>query len=534
MSVLLSDILKLPSLRGATVVAGATGLNRAITSISVLESINADTLGFDFPGFSSSYGGEIMITAFMEAKNDVEMQCTTLRRIHKEGEIGLIVFYVGSIIPFLDQRLIDLADELDMTMIVMPERRLELRYSDVICEVMEAIINDRHANTYFATEVIEHISHIENPQRSMNSVLSVIRYRVQCSVFLIDELGGILNAAEWPNGRELPVQELLSALETCPTPLGQVVGIPVDDKLYYVEREQIQNANALLSILTVKEKNDLTVDCCKQIKYIIRTYLNLWTEHYGQLDTKQLISAIINDEPEKMRRIANVLKVNIKNFSCAYFFYSTGEEHEFSQIVKARGIIRDFISVYNNSFLAEVFDETVVVFADRTRELINKDLPLLLREMDEQGLHFHVALDGLVNTTQDVKSFYWLCQNGKKYASILFPAKAILTDGELTFAMHVKDICEREPEKNAANIANMDRLLTQKSEKDLLDTMAVFLLDSGLCVTSTAELLGVHKNTVKYRLKMIEDVLGYKITRMPEMYELYLLTAIRRLQTALL
>ena len=44
MSVTIADLVKLPSLRDACVVAGAKGMNKAVASISVLEYANAQAL----------------------------------------------------------------------------------------------------------------------------------------------------------------------------------------------------------------------------------------------------------------------------------------------------------------------------------------------------------------------------------------------------------------------------------------------------------------------------------------------------------
>lgn len=44
MSITVSDLLRLPSLRQATVIGGHGGLNKIVTSISVLESVDPDFL----------------------------------------------------------------------------------------------------------------------------------------------------------------------------------------------------------------------------------------------------------------------------------------------------------------------------------------------------------------------------------------------------------------------------------------------------------------------------------------------------------
>lgn len=392
MSVTILDIMHLPSLQEARIVAGMNGINRSIASVSVLEAAAAKDLDIDLPGHATNYGQEIILTAFVAYRDSVDAQCEAIHALHQEGEAGIIIFYVGSILPSIDPRVIDLANELEMPIIVMPEGRLDLRYSDVICEIMEAIINDRRENSYFTTEVIERISHLGTSQRSINNALAIIRDRVQCSIYLMDELGRMLNMAEWPNGRNLPAGKFYTTFTNDTTLITGVQEVHIDGKTYLADIETIQSTGSILYMLVVKEKGSLTQESCKQIKYIIKTYINLWTENYGQLDTKQLVSSIINDEPEKMRHIANAIKINVDNLSCAYFFYLKDGSHEFIYLQKMREIIKDFISVYKNTFLTDIFDDTVIVFADRRRERIDDDLPNLLHELEVRGLLCCVAM----------------------------------------------------------------------------------------------------------------------------------------------
>ena len=64
---------------------------------------------------------------------------------------------------------------------------------------------------------------------------------------------------------------------------------------------------------------------------------------------------------------------------------------------------------------------------------------------------------------------------------------------------------------------------------NLQKTLAVFLLDGESSVTKTAQLLYLHKNTVKYRIKRIADLLGYHPAKMPEAAALYQAVAVQRL-----
>ena len=48
--------------------------------------------------------------------------------------------------------------------------------------------------------------------------------------------------------------------------------------------------------------------------------------------------------------------------------------------------------------------------------------------------------------------------------------------------------------------------------KQLLDTLETFVLDAGMNSSKTSEFMGIHPNTVQYRLKKINELLGAEIT----------------------
>ena len=72
-------------------------------------------------------------------------------------------------------------------------------------------------------------------------------------------------------------------------------------------------------------------------------------------------------------------------------------------------------------------------------------------------------------------------------------------------------------------------LKEETEDMDLSQTLATYLLDGDSSVTKTAQLLYLHKNTVKYRIKRISDILGFRPDRMPEVVELYKAAAVQRI-----
>jgi len=88
MSVTVEDLLQLPSLRNAEVIAGRGGLQKIVSSISVLEATDPGVLNDSIFHNDQYLGSEIVITGFMNATNDPALQCSNIRRLAEGGEVA--------------------------------------------------------------------------------------------------------------------------------------------------------------------------------------------------------------------------------------------------------------------------------------------------------------------------------------------------------------------------------------------------------------------------------------------------------------
>ena len=86
------------------------------------------------------HAGEILIGSFCAIRHDVVKQCETIRHLHELGEVGLILYYVGIIVPKVAEEVIQLADSLGFILIQMPKNDPTLRYNEVIYEVMKLLV----------------------------------------------------------------------------------------------------------------------------------------------------------------------------------------------------------------------------------------------------------------------------------------------------------------------------------------------------------------------------------------------------------
>ena len=193
MSVTVSDCLKLTSLQESKVLAGHKGLNNIVTAVSVLEYADCSILADGF-----FIGNEIIITAFVSVKDDVEEQCRVIRRLAEGGEVGIILYYVGIFLPKVDQKIMDVANELNFPLICMPTDRFDFRYSDVISEIYEFIFKDQMEETYFVSGMLDRIAQLQEIQLTIDTVLRMLSDRLRCTLILCNRRYEYLGSASWP------------------------------------------------------------------------------------------------------------------------------------------------------------------------------------------------------------------------------------------------------------------------------------------------------------------------------------------------
>ena len=101
------------------------------------------------------------------------------------------------------------------------------------------------------------------------------------------------------------------------------------------------------------------------------------------------------------------------------------------------------------------------------------------------------------------------------FVESVFPYKRVFTKYELAL---VSNCINLQVQGGYLKKNYMDLLEPFKKEmgenkaKQLLETLETFVLDAGMNSGKTSEFMGIHTNTVQYRLKRINEVLGAEIT----------------------
>ena len=523
MSVTVEDILKLPCLKEAKVVAGRTGLQKEVSSITVLEFAEADELQENLFLKNEFYGSEIVITAFANIADNVEYQCANIQRMAAVGEVGLIIYYVGILLPRVDQRLIDLADELDFALIVMPENRMDLRYSEAICEVMELIFKNQTADNYFVSEILNRMCRLPEHQRKVDAVLRMISDRIRSSLILVDHEHRALGQANWPMSLELSYEEIPELRMYTPYSISQnrtVWRYPVEEK-----------KTGSMELYIVKDGTSLTADVIQQAVELVRLTVSLWNSSHADVQISELVRAILRDEPLKMRRLADLFNIDVASIHSMWILsvYSRKD----ADTGNALAILRETLEPYCDSVVADAYEDFIVAF------MAWKDpgnaLPVsetLLELLDEKTIPAILTRCHSLADTAEVRRAFLTNKSYLEDAGRIWPDRRSFTLEEIEFTHHCREIIDAGEDALARRLYPLQILGMHGEGHELIRTLETFLIDADSSVTRCAELLFVHKNTIKYRLGRIRSVLGYAPSKAPENMYLYEACAVNRLLKA--
>jgi DNA-binding PucR family transcriptional regulator len=524
LSVTVADILKLPSMRNAEVVGGRGGLQKNVWSISVLESVDPELLENSLFHNDQFFGSEIVITSFINIKDDAELQCRNIRRLAEAGEVGLILFYVGVFIQSIDQRLIALADELDFALICMPRNRMDLRYSEVISEVMAALFKDQSTDGSIIVELLEHVSRLPKHQQTVDTVVKLLSDRIRASVIVTDSAGNVLNEAAWPRS----LTGLYTDLKKFPKPKTPFspVAVSVLSGGGFLYRAQISTESGQgLELFVIRENGQLPDLIIQQSVDIIQLAVRLWSQQHDKAVISELVKAILQDEPMKMRRLADLFRIDVTSVNSMWVAAASNGEGFSSD---GPDTARELAEQYCRTCFADIYESCLVIFMDGPKTKQEADA---LRDDLLSSLPEGVTLTRFSNLTDTTAVREAFIKNRDCASDVkrIFPGRICFDGEEILFTKECRARIEQGEASVLEALAPLRPLARERDADELKHTLAVYLLDTEAGLTETAEKLFLHKNTVKYRLKCLSDRFGFRVGGMPASINLYIAAAIDRL-----
>lgn len=519
-----ADVLKLPSMIGAEVIAGRGGLERPVDSVNVLEYAYTDTTLGSFFDANRFDGNDMLITCFAAISGDVDAQCENIRRYNGVGAAGLILYYVGVVMPEVDKRLMELCDELDFVLICMPVGQTNLRYSEAIREILFKIYREQEREHFFVTALLSRFSSLPAQQRSMETLLRMLSEYLRVSIVLAEQRRSLNTASFWPRTLGDVLREKLPRWFGELGAGGQMEIALAGGSAYLQSCPQLFDDADNMRLYTISFGTPLSPNILWQCSECVRLFINIWNKDRGKFVISELVRAIINDEPVRKTQLAQLFHVRVEELRRMWLFIPRESRAENDDRLLRE--CTEHFSAGSNPLLVSYYEDTLVAF---TTGSVPATLEPgahgseRLREITEK--YEVICCDNLSDSTEAHQAYmnsmaHW------KTARKLYPGRSVLTLQEISFAR----ICD-EVSGSRENLEQYLQLAAclKRANPELMRTLTAYFLDCSANMAETARRLFVHLNTVKYRLRQVQEVCGYSPTAMPGSYLLYLTAAIDRL-----
>ena len=182
MGLRVAEILKLPILADARVLAGEKGLDREVSQVTVGEVPDiGDWLT----------GGELVLSTFFAVETTPEAQVEFTRKIIKAGAAGLMV-KPGRFIEEIDPKIIDLGRRHDFPIVEVPP---EVRWTHITAQISERIVGEHLALLRRSQEIHQRLLEVVIDGGSWQSIADITAGLIGRPVVLEDSFSEVLSQA---------------------------------------------------------------------------------------------------------------------------------------------------------------------------------------------------------------------------------------------------------------------------------------------------------------------------------------------------
>ena len=517
MIVTVENILKLPSLADAKVVAGYLYLWKKITAVKVLRP-SAQSGGYEeFPAFSRN---DLIVTSFDEIWGEPLLQRSFIKQMVRAEASGVVVF---SNVPgrnSLNEDIINEADENCLPVLCVPGRSNPLLCGQLVGDI-DNILRETESEGTLAVTMLEMMSRGHEWEQSIQTAADLLSEWMSTSILLTDGTYRVLAEKVYAPANNAGLLEEIRATAAS----GLEIPPLVDG--CYVYTTELHDTNSklyrlfLLRTVRIEQQEFRTAINAMQLA------LNFWTKQSAGASTFELTSAMLQDEPLKKCRLAALLRIDVAQLDCLWIVHSADSSGKgLQQKLEA---LKEVVDCRNTQVLMDIYEKCIVMFLAMPPSLeeIESLQNDILQAVEEKDVLFCI---NNLQSTDAVRNIYAGYQ--RTFADIIriYPCCRVLSSAHMNMALECRTTMVNAQNFADSMLAPLHKISGKTKVEDMKQFLTTYLLDANLDINCLSQMTYLHRNTVKYRIKALSDVFGFNLGTFPDTEELMLAVAIERLR----
>ena len=523
MKITVNDCLNLDAFHPGSLVAGKRNLENRVRSISVMDAKDPE-IALKKNGVE----GQIVLTSpYAMAENDA-VRCEIINGFVKAGVSALVVFHCRKDVESVSDMVIDMAEKVGLPLVLIPEES-QSEYADAIEQVMDKLRYGDNFKNSLINNTIYHLLNFEK-HRTFQSALHEAAISNEFQVVLLSKDFNPILTVE-TRQRTTIADAIRLGKEQNVEKTGIYTFIDVNGVLTYWGPIMINKEKFFLFIVD-NEDNYSAAEITK-LAEIIELAIGMW-KYTPERDVRaELIKALLRGNKSLAYSLKDEIGLEAENLLSV--FYAKGIEN-----TDCHNIISDFEKRENIEVLRIAEGDETYGLILKTGEKPEDEetsqkagcLKLFdkLKEGNKKVRIFHATgFDGI----EGAGDAFRLISETWTFVEDVFPYKRVFTKYELALVSNCISIQVGGGHLKKTYIDLLEpfkREMGENKAKQLLETLETFVLDAGMNSGKTSEFMGIHTNTVQYRLKRINEVLGAEITGNRVIPGLTIALALKRLE----
>ncbi|KUO72640.1 MAG: hypothetical protein APF77_07310 [Clostridia bacterium BRH_c25] len=529
MKLTVEAVMKLEPLTTGEVIAGHKGLSNIVTSVSVLEIPKATTFIKE---------GQIEISAFYSIVSSVDAQLDVIRMLKKCKASGLILSHVGLVLDSVSKLLIDLCNELDFPLILVPPNTA---YIDIISPILDSLLQTQNQKLEHAMRIYDKMTNLMLEEKDFDDIVATLSKLINRPVCFYSHNNVCVSSShnalspEYDIYIKQNIQDYLNSFiddkkDVYITSIdckSTILLAPVVSSMMYYGVMAVFNAsnlNELDSISIAQTKNALGIITLNKIN--LKDYNVLLKHDY----INDLVMWNFTDEETALQRgLAlgyDMSKIKVTMIVDIFNFSEFSVQYSENQLQKIK---TDFYNTVHNELSYFAPENVMINFSDKILILFSseKDASATQQRMLKIGeqlrntvalalnLPVSIGIGGYYDSISNIKNSYQEALSALRISNRIFEKPKCTFFEEVQVYSFIRDSIDIYKARMIVdNLLLPIKQYDEENNTQLLPTFKMLIL-SDMDTIGAAEKLFLHKNTVLQRKKKISKLFKYDPFSMP-------------------
>lgn len=503
MKVTVKDCLELPSFQKAEVLAGENSLINRVEKVSVLDMFVPKDIRKHYTA-----PNQMVLTSFSAIRSDEDAQCKAIEALAAGGSVAIVVFHVGDIVRYLTEKVIAAAEKSGIPLIAMAAGN-SADMGDVIGEIYRRIFygEDENFSNSLITNTIFHLLNFEK-YSNFQAAAKAAALNNDFQLILLSEEFNPVFSVETRHRTTIAEAIRLGKQRSLKNRSSIYTKIDVNGVLTYWGPVNIRKIKYFMFI--VDNEDSYSAAEITKLAEIIELAMGMWKYTPERDAVAEFINALRRGNMSLAYSLRDEVELEPSEF-ISVFYAKGGKEGRSTRIMD--DFQKDLgIEIFRISEGNEIYG--IIVGNHEEEEKDGKKLAnrLFSKLKEDKTIRiFHVTG---INGIEGAGDGYRLIGEAWSFVQTVFPYKRVFTKYELALVSNCINIQLQGDyvKKNYMEFLEPFRDEGDSKGRQLLETLETFVLDAGMNSADTANFMGIHTNTVQYRLKKINDILGVEIT----------------------